>query len=68
MRPGHTEVAVLLPQLAGLNPVDALVEIMNDDGTMARYPDLKKISRTLNIKPITIKDVINYLDNKNIKI
>lgn len=67
VRPGHTEVSVLLPQLAGLKPVGALVEIMNNDGSMARYPDLEKIAKLHNLKLITIKDLIHYLDYKAIQ-
>ncbi|WP_321290015.1 3,4-dihydroxy-2-butanone-4-phosphate synthase [uncultured Sunxiuqinia sp.] len=60
-RPGHTEASVELPKLAGLKPVGALVEIMNPDGTMARYPDLLKLSEKLGLKLITIKNLIKYL-------
>ncbi len=66
VRPGHTEVSVLLPKLAGLRPVGALVEIMNTDGTMARFPDLVKIAKTHQLKLIKIKDIITYLDYKSI--
>ncbi|MBN1116851.1 MAG: 3,4-dihydroxy-2-butanone-4-phosphate synthase [Bacteroidales bacterium] len=65
-RQGHTEVSVLLPKLAGLKPAGALVEIMNTDGTMARYPDLVEIANVHQLKLITIKEVIDYLDYKNI--
>lgn len=65
-RPGHTEVSVLLPKLAGLKPVGALVEIMNEDGSMARFPDLMKIAKIHQVKIITVKDVIDYLDYKSI--
>lgn len=65
-RAGHTEVAVLLPWLAGLKPVGALVEIMNNDGSMARYPDLELVAQTHNLKLITTKDLIEYLDLKSI--
>jgi len=67
VRPGHTEVSVLLPKLAGLAPVGALVEIMNSDGTMARYPDLQKIAELHSLKLITIKDLIEYLNYKAIQ-
>ena len=59
-RAGHTEAVVDLTRLAGLKPGGALVEIMNDDGSMARLPDLKKISEKFNIKIIAIKDLIKY--------
>ncbi|MFP4017622.1 MAG: bifunctional 3,4-dihydroxy-2-butanone-4-phosphate synthase/GTP cyclohydrolase II [Bacteroidales bacterium] len=59
-RPGHTEAVVDLTKLAGLKPGGALVEIMNDDGTMARLPELIEISREFNLKIITIKDLIAY--------
>ena len=59
-RAGHTEAVVDLTRLAGLKPGGALVEIMNEDGTMARLPDLKKISEKFNIKLISIKDLITY--------
>ena len=53
-RTGHTEAAVDLARLAGLYPAGALMEIMNDDGTMARLPELKKISDEFGIKLISI--------------
>jgi 3,4-dihydroxy 2-butanone 4-phosphate synthase/GTP cyclohydrolase II len=59
-RAGHTEAVVDLTRLAGLQPGGALVEIMNDDGTMARLDDLQKISEKFGIKIITIKDLITY--------
>ena len=59
-RAGHTEAAVDLSRLAGLKPGGTLVEIMNEDGTMARLPDLIKISRKFGIKIISIRDLINY--------
>ena len=59
-RAGHTEAVVDLTRLAGLKPGGALVEIMNDDGSMARLPDLKKISDKFNIKLISISDLIKY--------
>ena len=59
-RAGHTEAVVDLTRFAGLKPGGALVEIMNDDGTMARLPDLKKISEKFNIKIISIRDLIEY--------
>lgn len=59
-RTGHTEATVDLTKLAGLNPGGALVEIMNEDGSMARLPELVKIARKFNLKLITIKDLIAY--------
>lgn len=59
-RSGHTEAAVDLARLAGLNPVGVLVEIMNDDGSMARMPELMEIARKFQLKIITIKDLIAY--------
>ncbi|HEX2974516.1 MAG TPA: bifunctional 3,4-dihydroxy-2-butanone-4-phosphate synthase/GTP cyclohydrolase II [Bacteroidales bacterium] len=59
-RAGHTEAVVDLTRLAGLRPGGALVEIMNDDGSMARLDDLVGIGKKFNIKIITIKDLITY--------
>lgn len=59
-RAGHTEAAVDLTQLAGLNPGGVLVEIMNDDGSMARLNDLIRLGEKLGIKIITISDLIKY--------
>jgi 3,4-dihydroxy 2-butanone 4-phosphate synthase / GTP cyclohydrolase II len=59
-RAGHTEAAVDLARLAGLQPAGALIEIMNEDGTMARLPDLMEIADKFNLKIITIKDLIAY--------
>ena len=59
-RAGHTEAVVDLTRMAGLTPAGVLIEIMNDDGTMARLPDLMKISRHFNLKIISIKDSITY--------
>ncbi len=59
-RAGHTEAVVDLTRLAGFRPGGALVEIMNDDGSMARLDDLLKISKKFDIKIITIKDLITY--------
>ena len=60
-RSGHTEAAVDLARLAGLKPSGVLVEIMNDDGTMARLPQLFKIAQKFNLKLVTIKDLISFL-------
>ncbi len=59
-RTGHTEATVDLPRLAGLIPGGVLVEIMNDDGSMARLPELLKIAEKFELKIITIKDLIAY--------
>ena len=59
-RSGHTEAAVDLCKLAGLYPVGALMEIMNEDGTMARMPQLVARAREWDLKIITIKDLIAY--------
>ena len=59
-RSGHTEAAVDLCKLAGLYPAGALMEIMNDDGTMARLPELQVFAQQHNLKIITIKDLIAY--------
>ena len=59
-RSGHTEAAVDLCKLAGLYPAGALMEIMNDDGTMARMPELMVFAREHQMKIITIKDLIAY--------
>jgi 3,4-dihydroxy 2-butanone 4-phosphate synthase/GTP cyclohydrolase II len=60
-RSGHTEPAVDLARLAGLQPSGVLVEIMNDDGTMARLPQLYKMAQKYNLKLVTIKDLISFL-------
>ncbi|WP_116542304.1 bifunctional 3,4-dihydroxy-2-butanone-4-phosphate synthase/GTP cyclohydrolase II [Pontibacter virosus] len=59
-RPGHTEAAVDLARLAGLAPAGVLIEIMNEDGTMARLPDLVKVAERFNLKLISIKDLVEY--------
>ena len=59
-RAGHTEAAVDLARLAGLEPVGALVEIMNEDGTMARVPELTRLADELDMPLITIQDLIAY--------
>lgn len=59
-RAGHTEAAVDLARLAGFEPAGILVEIMNEDGTMARLPDLFKIAKKFKLKIISIKDLIEY--------
>ena len=59
-RAGHTEAAVDLAKLAGLYPAGALIEIINEDGTMARLPQLMEVSKKFGIKIICIKDLIAY--------
>ena len=59
-RTGHTEAAVDLARLAGLQPVACLIEILNEDGTMARMPQLKEFAVQEGLKIITIKDLIAY--------
>ena len=59
-RSGHTEAAVDLCRLAGLYPAGALMEIMNEDGTMARMPELQVMAKEWNMKIISIKDLIAY--------
>ncbi len=59
-RAGHTEAAVDLCNLSGLKPVAAICEIIKDDGSMARLPDLKEFAKKYDIKLITIRDLIAY--------
>lgn len=59
-RAGHTEAAVDLARLAGLYPAGALIEIINEDGTMARLPELIEVAKKFGIKIICIKDLIAY--------
>lgn len=63
-RNGHTEAAVDLAKLAGAKPAGVICEIMNEDGTMARVPQLRKIADRFNLKFITIKDLIEYRTKK----
>jgi len=60
VRAGHTEAAVDLARLAGLKPAGVICEIMKDDGTMARLPDLEKFAEEHGLKIITIRDLIAY--------
>jgi len=60
VRAGHTEAAVDLARLAGMYPAGALIEIINDDGTMARMPQLQEVAKRFGLKIITIKDLIAY--------
>src|SRR6476659_5624484 len=59
-RAGHTEAAIDLAKLAGFRPAGVLVEIMNEDGSMARLPDLRIVADKFNMKLITIKYLIAY--------
>ena len=59
-RAGHTEAAIDLSRLAGFEPAGVIVEIINDDGTMARVPDLMILAKELDMKIVTIKDLIEY--------
>src|ERR1700756_3274431 len=59
-RAGHTEAAIDLARLAGFEPAGVLVEIMNDDGSMARLPQLREIAKKFDLKVISIKDLIEY--------
>lgn len=59
-RAGHTEAGVDLARLAGFHPAAALIEIMNEDGTMARMPQLQEVAKQFDLKIITIKDLIAY--------
>lgn len=59
-RAGHTEATIDMARLAGLYPAGALMEIMSDDGTMARLPELRRIADQYNLKLISIRDLIAY--------
>lgn len=59
-RAGHTEAAMDFARLAGFKPAGVLVEIMNEDGTMARLPDLRKVAERFKLKLVSIKDLIEY--------
>ncbi|MBG65951.1 MAG: bifunctional 3,4-dihydroxy-2-butanone-4-phosphate synthase/GTP cyclohydrolase II [Flavobacteriales bacterium] len=66
-RAGHTEAAIDLAKLAGLYPAGVIVEILNEDGSMARTPELFDIAKKFDIKFITIKDLIKYrLENESL--
>lgn len=64
-RAGHTEAAVDLARLCGAKPAGVICEIMNEDGTMARVPELRKIADQFELKMITIKDLIQYRNRKD---
>lgn len=59
-RAGHTEAAIDFARLAGFSPAGCIVEILNEDGTMARLPDLVHVAKKHNLKLVTIKDLIEY--------
>lgn len=59
-RTGHTEAAIDFARIAGFRPAGVLVEIMNEDGSMARLPDLRKVADRFGLKLVTIKDLIGY--------
>jgi len=59
-RAGHTEAAVDLARLAGFRPAGCIVEIMNEDGTMARLPDLMEVAKKFDMKVVSIADLIEY--------
>ena len=59
-RTGHTEAAIDFARLAGLKPAGVIVEIMNEDGTMARLPELMKIAKKLDVKIVSIEDLVAY--------
>ncbi len=66
-RTGHTEATVDFARLAGFKPVGALIEVMNEDGSMARLPDLRKIADKFNLKLVSIEDLIAYrLQNESL--
>ena len=59
-RTGHTEAAIDFARLAGLNPAGVIVEIMNNDGSMARLPELFEVAKTLDLKIVSIEDLVAY--------
>ncbi|MBN2087004.1 bifunctional 3,4-dihydroxy-2-butanone-4-phosphate synthase/GTP cyclohydrolase II [Candidatus Peregrinibacteria bacterium] len=63
VRAGHTEASADLMKIAGLSPIGVICEIMNDDGTMARLPDLEIFAKKHNLKIITIQDLIKFRSN-----
>lgn len=68
VRTGHTEASVDLARLSGCYPAGVICEIMNEDGTMARVPDLMDYSEKFNLKIITIKDLVEYRHKKEVLI
>ena len=59
-RTGHTEAAIDFARLAGFSPAGVIVEIMNEDGTMARLPELIKVAEKFNLKLVSIEDLVSY--------
>jgi 3,4-dihydroxy 2-butanone 4-phosphate synthase/GTP cyclohydrolase II len=59
-RTGHTEASMDFARLAGFQPSGVLIEVLNEDGSMARLPDLRKLADKHNLKLVTIKDLIEY--------
>ena len=59
-RTGHTEAAIDFARLAGLNPAGVIVEIMNEDGSMARLPELMSVAKNLDLKIVSIEDLVAY--------
>jgi len=59
-RTGHTEAAMDFAKLAGFKPSGVLIEVLNEDGTMARLPDLRRMADKFNLKLVTIKDLLEY--------
>ncbi|MEC3908789.1 3,4-dihydroxy-2-butanone-4-phosphate synthase [Tamlana sp. 2201CG12-4] len=59
-RTGHTEAAIDFARLAGLNPAGVIVEIMNEDGSMARLPELYEVAKKFNLKIVSIEDLVAY--------
>lgn len=64
-REGHTEAAIDLARLAGLAPSSVLIEVLSTDGSMARLPELRKISDKFGMKLISIEDLIDYIKSNN---
>ena len=64
-RPGHTEAAIDLPRLAGLKPCGVLIEVLSNDGSMARLPELRQIANRFDLKLISIKGILEFLINGN---
>ncbi len=64
VRPGQTEASVDIARIAGLNPSGVICEIMNEDGTMARLPELEEFARIHNLKMITVADLVRYRISK----
>ena len=60
MRPGQTEASVDLARMAGLTPAGVICEVMNDDGTMARVPDLIRFCHRHGLKMLTVAELIRY--------